>query len=439
MKQQIMILAQNFPPYDGGRIGSSIRVYTMADFFARNGFTVHVVIPKRKIAARDDVHLHPDITVHSFFSLFQYYDHSGHSSLNRVNRAIRFVLVKFKSLLRRVAPFSGQRSNLSAKKLSTRLITIQNIQVVLSSSPPLWTAELARKLKKKYGDQLFWIHDFRDLSWMHPTSRKASPEKLENSERFLVEQADLVLSVSTGMDKVLRDKMSETAAARLSVVENGFALCEHVSPQPEFAAFAEEARRKGRIVLIYAGTGTFAEETSALKGNKTINCFIDPILENPLFSQKVALVLQGVINNAEEILRKKPDGMMILNLPPVSNEKMRANLKLADVGININVDSSYAPFIMGGKLYDYIASGLALLLLYPENAHSIKEFCRNHGEKPYFANVFDGLEIEKRLTEIISDPMTLDKRKFSQDEIENYSRDNQYRKIVDHLHEHSVI
>ena len=34
MNKTIMLLAGNFPPYDGGRIGASIRVYTMADFLA---------------------------------------------------------------------------------------------------------------------------------------------------------------------------------------------------------------------------------------------------------------------------------------------------------------------------------------------------------------------------------------------------------------------
>ncbi len=46
MNNKIMLLASNFPPYDGGRIGASIRVHTIAEFLADNGFNVHIVIPK---------------------------------------------------------------------------------------------------------------------------------------------------------------------------------------------------------------------------------------------------------------------------------------------------------------------------------------------------------------------------------------------------------
>ena len=76
MNKSIMLLASNFPPYDGGRIGASIRVHTMAEFLAKKGFNVHVVIPKRYAKNREVPFYHSNITIHKYFSPFQYFDHA---------------------------------------------------------------------------------------------------------------------------------------------------------------------------------------------------------------------------------------------------------------------------------------------------------------------------------------------------------------------------
>jgi len=68
---------------------------------------------------------------------------------------------------------------------------------------------------------------------------------------------------------------------------------------------------------------------------------------------------------------------------------------------------------MGGKLYDYANAGLALLLIYPDNPYSLKEFSSKHGDKAYFGNVFDPESVKDVLSQIIMEGDSLSKRKFT--------------------------
>ena len=273
---------------------------------------------------------------------------------------------------------------------------------------------------------------------MHPTSRNKKVKGLESQRDFEIaaaRSADACAVVSTGMKRAVYQDGLNLSEERCLIVENGFAETAELPPQREAAEFVDRARSEGRIVLIYAGTGSLAERRNRYKGNKTLNCFVDPLLEDPSLGSKFALIMQGVINNGREFFEGVHGELEYLLLPAADNRQMRANLRLADVGISVDVDRVYSPLIMGGKLYDYISCGLALLLMYPDNAYSLQEFARQNKNKPYFADVFDDDSVKSVLREIAEDPRQFERRKFTAAEAEPYRRDNQYMKFIQLIEE----
>jgi hypothetical protein len=414
----------------------------MADFFARSGFEVHVCIPKRRVQDRPAPDLHPSIILHRFFSPMQYYDHARAGDLPLFHEIARRIVAKLKSFDRKVLGRVNPRRNRFLERFCTRLIEEQGIGVLLTSSPPLYAGlivrQVRRRLELRRRKKPLWIYDFRDLSWMHPTSRNKKVKGLESQRDFEIAAAgfaDACAVVSTGMKRAVYQDGLNLSEERCLIVENGFAETAELPPQREAAEFVDRARSEGRIVLIYAGTGSLAERRNRYKGNKTLNCFVDPLLEDPSLGSKFALIMQGVINNGREFFEGVHGELEYLLLPAADNRQMRANLRLADVGISVDVDRVYSPLIMGGKLYDYISCGLALLLMYPDNAYSLQEFARQNKNKPYFADVFDDGSVKSVLREIAGDPRRLEERKFTAAEAEPYRRDNQYMKFIQLIEE----
>jgi len=439
MTKNLMILAVNYPPYDGGRIGSSIRMYSLSQFFANQGYNVYVVIPRRFSKDRESPESHKNVSMIFYGSLFHYYDHAKnlpfrHKLIKRIlSMAKRFAGVLF---VNAVDLYSFRHTT-----LCERLIREKEISTIISSSPPLSVMSLAHKLKMHFGDKLLWIADVRDLSHMHPTGKSKKGYYLsrqEKSEADLIAASDAYLLVSLGMKRALETVFIKhgygTAILNKGlIIENGFMDVALVKPQPEVLEFSLMARKEKRIILLYAGTGSLATRNNPAGGNKALDRFMSVLSENLEISKKYALILQGVIKNSTNYFSEVKTLLKYLILTPVSNVQMRANMSLADIGININTDVVYAPLIMGGKVYDYCASELALLLVFPDNAYSLQDFSKIHEEKPYFANVFDPESIKKVLEKIADDPDQLQKRKFSKVEMEIHSREYQFKKILGYL------
>ena len=440
-KENIMILVQNFPPYDGGRVGASIRAYTLADFLARSGYRVQVCIPKRKVKHRETPQLHSNIKVSQFFSLTQYYDHAQLSFFNLAHKIGYSFVTKLKGLIQSRLPLNNIFERYKVWNISnycSRLIQRNDVNILITSFPPLYAGEAGKRIKKRFGNTLFWIADFRDLAWLHPRMKKTNNRENERQKRIelsFVNQADAFSVVTEGQMKAIVDTGADSRGNKGRIIENGFAERTADKPQEEMARFVEKVRQENRILIMYAGTGRIADPEERLKGSKTLNCLIDPLLQDPELAKRFALVLQGVIQNSDTFFRNVNSELEYLVLPPVSNEQVRAHMRLCDIGISVNVDVGYSQCRMGGKLYDYISAGLALFVLYAEYPYSIKKFSERHKNKPYFADVFDDGSVKSVLREIAGDPRRLEERKFTAAEAEPYRRDNQYMKFVQLIEE----
>ncbi len=439
ISKKIMILTINFPPFDGGRIGSSIRTFTMADFLARKGFSVDVVVPKRYAKDREAPLMNEKIKVFKYFSPFHYYDHVKNKLplfhllfkviISLVKKALKFFFLN---------PFDFYSYCVAV--FCCRHINKHNIGVVISSIPHISIISIVNKMQKILGRNVLWISDVRDLSYLHPALRYKKKENRKwqkKNETNYILKSDICFFVSSGMIDTVRKIFNENNLyfneEKYILMENGYTLVDKIKPQKEIEDFVKEAKSFNKLVLIYAGTGELLENVDGYRKNKTLNCIVDTLSNDEELNRRFALIIQGEVKNTQEYFSKISGELMVLVLPPVSNEQIRANMKLADIGININVDTEYSPLMIGGKIYDYCVSGLALLLIFPDNAYSLKDFAGKHNNKPYFADIFDNASITKILKKIAENPGEMNNRRFTESEMEPHSREKQYSKMLEIL------
>jgi len=101
------------------------------------------------------------------------------------------------------------------------IIEKENVDAILSTSPPETTHLIARALKSKYG--IPWIADLRDL-WAEDHFRQRPFIKtalLRIMERRVLAAADAVITVSEPWANVLAKSLG-TRGGRVHVIENGF-------------------------------------------------------------------------------------------------------------------------------------------------------------------------------------------------------------------------
>lgn len=113
------------------------------------------------------------------------------------------------------------------------------------------------------------------------------------------------------------------------------------------------------------------------------------------------------------------------------NNEALSDMRLVDVVISATSDRHNAPIGMGGKFYDYVASGVPIWFIVPSNAESKLEFAKKSG-KPFVSDIFDLTSIESELEKIISlwEDGGLSKHGCTKSEASPYSRKNQYKKIL---------
>lgn len=401
--KSMLFITTDFPPYDEGRIGHSLRAYTLANFFAENGYDVYLVILATLIADREAPYMHPKIQILN--------------SLFHEQKAVK--------------------DDLSVPEFCADFMQKYAVPNLLTSSPPLTSSLFGLKIKERLGDSIYWISDFRDFIHIHPITRSKTQEghqEQKSLELQVMQESDSVLNVSTGMTKIAEDLHlefnEEIDLDKFEIVENGYIDHESLNAHEDVISFAEKARSEGRIVMYYAGTGSLIGVQQFEGVYKDLTFIFDVFKNNPKIAQNYALIIQGKVQVNLDYLKTLNTKLMFKFFDPVPNAEMQANLKVADIGLSVNSDEIATPYIMGGKLYDYARSELALLLIYPDNPFSLQEFSKRHNDKCFFANVFDPESVKEVLSKIILEKNNLDSRKFTAEEVKPFSRNEQYKKIL---------
>ena len=405
--ETILLVCRYFPPYDFGRVGHSVRMSYLSEFLSQNGYNVCVALIMSRMES---------------FSL----DAGGQKKSATILND--YLLQK-----------SRWEKNLdwAVEDLIT-FVNHYNVKKVITSSPPLEAHYVGMKIRYGADKAICWLADVRDVSCLHPSVRSPpgkNEEQIMDEEASLLSAADIITTVSCGAKAALENEIAEFAKTRffknIFVIENGYIPDPFISLPPEthFQNFVKECHQDERLVLAYSGTG----EISGLGrpyGYKDLRSLIELINAVECARVKVGLVAQGQISVNNQYLEQVRGAVKLNILPGVSNEQVRANLRLADVGVFICLDERAIPTVIGGKIYDYLSLGLPILLIVPTGADSLEGLSRQFPGRFFFCKPGDQLDFGAAITLLYEKHRDGSLRTHDLKALNEFSRGNQYQRFL---------
>lgn len=421
--RSLLIVTRDFPPYCN-KVGWMIRAATLANFFVDRGFDVHVLCHGR-VRQWSFVELRPSIKIHPITDFLAYYD------LPRSEVGVSGLVVK---VAKRVIKRVGRRRLIdfdhvfvpTFEREAARLIEAHGIRHVLVSTPPHSLQVVGAALKERFGKRITLWADFRDSWTIIPEKTSVhAPELVAREESRVFDKADHVLVVNKGMASAY-GRVYPKAKDKIRIVRNGYVSdSKSVEPQAEVREFVRQANLERRVVVGYFGVGGVGKPRNDGKDLDPLFAVLD---RDPALARKFAIVVQGEFT----VDRKAPEGTSFLSLPAASNAQARANISLIDAGIVLHTIEASAPLVMGGKIYDYMASHVAIWFLVPPNAESLFDIARM-SQKPFIADVtsLDSVAATARELAQQKDADQLATRRYTDVDARPFSRDEQYKLILD--------
>jgi glycosyltransferase involved in cell wall biosynthesis len=240
--------------------------------------------------------------------------------------------------------------NKYALKKAAELIRKFNIDTVVTTSPPHSTQLIGLKLKQKFN--IRWIADLRDpwtdIYYYNQFKHTALARKIDlNFEREVVENADLLITVSEDVKRLFTEKSKLPIANKTVVIPNGYDEDDfRIKPQ----------KPNGKKVITYTGTISETYDVSGLLkaiGNldgKIRQDFlirfvgkVPPVIVQNFESAGISVELTGYVDHSKSIEYLFLSDLLMMVVPRVKNNRG----------------------IITGKFFEYLASGKPVLAIGP--------------------------------------------------------------------------
>lgn len=346
--KRILILAYKYPPY--AQIGAK-RWAKFSKYLARK-HEVHVITVNWKKKPGDswlkDV-IHPNIKIHRIVSMYPHnlkYRKFGEGLFGRICALARF------AFLSTINPIyfedEAQLWGLSMIPYARKIIKKYRIRNVIATGSPFMVNCWAAKLKEKM-PEINLIQDFRD-PWYDDKIRPYPlffKELTKPMEKFALDNADIVVTVTDGVRKLLERKCD----TRIEVIANG----EDISDMPKKVDLTE------RFILTYTGDLLAGRD----KGLDSLLKAIENAVKNEDFRNDFCLRIYG---RHPLGLRKRyshliEQGSLELH-SPVSYKEIRQKMSQSSMLVLIN--SHLSDCRIPSKFYEYVGSGRQILCITPE-------------------------------------------------------------------------
>ncbi len=243
-----------------------------------------------------------------------------------------------------------------AKKHALKIINIEKIDCLYSSSPPYTTALIAKSLAKKI--RLPWIAGFRDpwTGFLSTPVRYGLAKKIdEHLERSVYQSCDIMEVAWAGIGKDFQKKYPEIDSNKIIHIENGFDDAD--IPTLTFP-------RNERFTITYTGS---------MYGKRSPKPFLDAvkslIAQGDIDPKKIKLNFIGRFG--ANLLPLFEDeglyGTVEVNGYMPHNESVNALLK-SDALLLVVDDAEGSEEIVPGKVYEYIGTSRPVITLALEGA-----------------------------------------------------------------------
>jgi len=230
------------------------------------------------------------------------------------------------------------------------LIREFNIDTVVTTSPPHSTQLIGLKLKQEFNTR--WIADLRDpwtdIYYYNQFKHTALARKIDQKyEREVVENADLLITVSEDVKRIFAGKSNLPIAAKTMVIPNGF-------DEDDFRI--SNIPSESKKIITYSGTISDAYDVDgfleALSGidqklrSQLLIRFVGKVpasIEAKFRSTGLDLELVGYVDHPKSIEYLLRSDLLLLVIPKVKNNQG----------------------ILTGKFFEYLASKKPILAIGP--------------------------------------------------------------------------
>lgn len=275
--------------------------------------------------------------------------------------------------------------NKYALKKAEELIREFNIETVVTTSPPHSTQLIGLELKKR--NNIKWIADLRDpwtdIYYYHQFKHTAIAQKIDqNYERKVIEQADLIVSVSEDVKRIFAEKSRMPIAEKTIVVPNGY-------DEDDFKL--KDIPVENRKIITY--TGTISE---AYDVDKLLEALVR--LNDKLKTELLIRFVGKIPQTVEQ--RFRDTGLEIELVGYVDHNKSIEYLMRSDLLLLVLPKVANNKGILTGKFFEYMASQKPILAIGPvdgdlariildTNCGRIFDYTDSGGMIRFINNVFD--------------------------------------------------
>jgi len=247
--------------------------------------------------------------------------------------------------------------NKYALKRAVELIRQFDIDTVVTTSPPHSTQLIGLKLKQKFN--IKWIADLRDpwtdIYYYNQFMHTALASKIDKQyERKVVENADLLITVSEDVKRIFAEKSKLPIAAKTMVIPNGF-------DEDDFRI--EEVPAETKMIITYTGTISEVYDVDCLlkalclleedlKSQILIRFVgkVPPSVEQKFRNTQLEIEMVGYVDHPKSIEYLLRSDLLLLVIPKVKNNKG----------------------ILTGKFFEYLASQKPILAIGPTDGDLAK-------------------------------------------------------------------
>jgi glycosyltransferase involved in cell wall biosynthesis len=387
--KKVLIITYYWPPSGGAGVQRWLK---FAKFLPEYGWQPVILTVDPEFASypqRDDSLLdevHPDCMVFTTksFELYNLYKLiSGKKEVpygGFANESKEGLLQKISKFLRGnfLLPDPRKGWNKYALKKAKELIKEFNIDTVVTTSPPHSTQLIGLKLKRNLN--IRWIADLRDpwtdIYYYNQFKHTALAQKIDlNYERKVVENADLLITVSEDVKRLFAEKSKLLIADKTFVIPNGYDEDDfRIKPQ----------KPEGKKVITYSGTISEAYDVSGLlKAIRNLEVEVrqeflirfvgkvPPIIVQNFESAGISVELTGYVDHAKSIEFLFLSDLLLMVVPSVKNNRG----------------------IITGKFFEYLASGKSILAIGPVDGDLAGIIQETHCGKIFDYNDAEGIQV----------------------------------------------
>ena len=413
MKKKVLIITYYWPPSGGAGVQRWLKFAKYLPQYDWEPIILTVNAEQASYPQRDESLLHECENINTIrtktFELYSLYTSlkknkeipyggfSNEQKPNIIQKAARFARGNF------FIPDPRKGWNKYAIAKAKELIKEQNIEVVITTSPPHSTQLIGLEIKKTF-PSIKWIADLRDpwtdIYFYDKFFPSALARKIDsNYERKVITNSDIALSVSPSIQKMLQQRYSN---ANIEVITNGY-------DSSDFKKVDSSSISKNKEI-VYTGTLTtdypLQQIVNIAKKFNDLNFrfigstpreFRELIDKEDLNDN---FIFEKTIPHNQIISRMLEAGILLLLIPQVPQNEG----------------------ILTGKLFEYLGAKSPILAIGPKNGDAEKIIELTQSGKYFTYNNIDKISIND-ISELYST--------IPNEEFKNYSRKNTTKKLVD--------